>query len=153
MNHKWILRCPKKQAHFFLSFFFKNTFSTQMNMKIILSLWWSLYRFYLRMRRRQALADVHPEKGIFAEGDVELQELWLAEVEQGPPKHSRRDFLGHPPPNLDAAWVYTAVPACPWTWSKGERNCIICDSRHWLVQSIVNHPTLMGITWQQHWMV
>lgn len=66
-------------------------------------------------------------------------------MEQGPPKHPWRDFLGHTPSDLDAARVYTAVPACPRTWSKGERNCIICDCGLRLSESIANHHSLVKI--------
>lgn len=94
---------------------------------------------YLCVRGGQALADVHSKQGILAQGDVELEELWQAEVKQGPPEHPRRNLLGHAPPDLQAARVYAAVAACPRSWSKGERNCIICDCGLPLSESIDNH--------------
>lgn len=106
---------------------------------------WSIWRTYLCVWGRQALANVHPKQGVLAEGDVELKELWEAEVEQGPPKHTRRDFLCHTPSDLNAACVYTAVSACPRTWSKGERNCIICDCMLRSSESIANNHSLVKI--------
>lgn len=75
---------------------------------------------YLCVRWGQALADVHSKQRILSQRDVKLEELWQAEVKQGPPKHSWRNFLGHAPPDLEAAGVYAAVAACPRTWSEGE---------------------------------
>lgn len=92
------------------------------------------------MRGGQALPNVHSKQGILAQGDVKLEELWQAEVKQGPPKHPWRNFLAHAPPDLQAARVYAAVAACPRTWSKGERNCIICDCG--LRSSRVNRQSL-----------
>lgn len=98
------------------------------------------------MRGGQALANVHSKQGILAQGDVKLEELWQAEVKQGPPKHPRRNFLVHAPPDLQAARVYAAVAACPRTWSKGERNCIICDCGLRLSESTDNHCSSEKIT-------
>lgn len=98
------------------------------------------------MRGGQSLANVHSKQGILAQGDVKLEELWQAEVKQGPPKHPRRNFLGHAPPDLQAACVYAAVAACPRTWSEGERNCIICDCGLRLSESTDNHCSLEKIT-------
>lgn len=100
---------------------------------------------YLCVWGGQALADVDSKQGVLSEGDVKLEELGLAEVEQGSPKHSWRDFLSHSSPDLDVACVYTAVPPCPRTWSEGKRNCIICDYKHRLWESIVNHWNLLDI--------
>lgn len=75
---------------------------------------------YLRVRWGQALANVNSEEGVLPEGDVELEELRLAEIEEGSPKHSWGDILGHPPAHLDVPGVYAAVSACPRTWT-GER--------------------------------
>lgn len=97
---------------------------------------------YLSVRRGQTLADVHSKQGILAQRDVKLEELWQAEVKQGPPKHSWGNFLGHAPADLEAASVYAAVAACPRTWGEGEGNCIICDCWLQLSGSIKNHQSL-----------
>ena len=68
---------------------------------------------YLGMGGGQAFADVDPKQGVLAQGDVELEELGLFEVEQGPPEHSGRHFLGHPPSHFQVACVDAAVPQRP----------------------------------------
>ena len=71
------------------------------------------------MRGGQALADVHPEQGVLPQGDVELEELRLAEVEQRPPEHSGGDLLADPPAHLHTARVDAGVTARPRTYRGG----------------------------------
>lgn len=66
------------------------------------------------MGRRQPFANVNPEECILAQGDVELEELRLAEVHQGSPEHPGRHLLGHTPAHLQAARIYAAVTSGPW---------------------------------------
>lgn len=65
------------------------------------------------MGRRQSFADVNPEQGILAQGDVELEKLRLVEMQQRPPKHPRWHLLGHASAHLQAARIYAAVASRP----------------------------------------
>lgn len=64
---------------------------------------------YLCVGRWQSSPDVDTKEGILPQGDVELQELGLTDVDLWPPKHPWRDFLCHPSTNFGFATVYTAV--------------------------------------------
>ncbi len=75
---------------------------------------------HLCMGRRQPFANVNPEQCILAQGDVELEELRLAEVHQGSPEHPRKHLLGHAPAHLQAARIYAAVASGPWPWDREE---------------------------------
>lgn len=69
---------------------------------------------------RQPFANVNPKQCILAQGDVELEELRLAEVHQGSPEHPGRHLLGHAPAHLQAARIYAAVACGPGTWDGEE---------------------------------
>lgn len=69
---------------------------------------------HLGMRGWQALADVDAEERVLAQGDVELEEERLAQVQQGPPEDARRHVLTDPPAHLQLAHVYAAVSEHPW---------------------------------------
>lgn len=61
------------------------------------------------MRWGQAFADIHPEKCIFSQGNVEFEKLGLAEMKQGSPEHAWWHLLGHAPAYLQISCIYAAV--------------------------------------------
>lgn len=52
------------------------------------SMWVCVCRTNLSVWGRYAFASVHPNEGVFLNRNVELQELWLVDVQLRPPKHA-----------------------------------------------------------------
>lgn len=64
---------------------------------------------YLGMRRWQPPSYVNAKESILPKGDVELQELWLTDVNLRPPKYPWWDLLCHSTTNFCFSTVYAAV--------------------------------------------
>ena len=67
------------------------------------------------MGGRQSLADVDAKQSVLAQGNVELEEEWLAKVKQRPPEDPWGDVLTGSPPHLQLAHIYAGVPEHPGT--------------------------------------
>lgn len=68
------------------------------------------------MWRRQAFPHVDPKQRVLAEGDVELEEVWLTQVKQRPPEDAWRNILTDTLTQLQLPAVYTAVLQHPRPW-------------------------------------
>lgn len=71
---------------------------------------------HLSMWRRQAFPHVDPKQRVLAQGDVELEEVWLAQVKQRPPEDAWRNILTDTLTQLQLPAVYTAVLQHPRPW-------------------------------------
>ncbi len=71
---------------------------------------------HLSMWRRQAFPHVDPKQCVLAQGDVELEEVWLAQVKQRPPEDAWRNILTDTLTQLQLPTVYTAVLQHPRPW-------------------------------------
>ncbi len=70
------------------------------------------------MWRRQAFPHVDPKQCVLAQGDVELEEVWLAQVKQRPPEDAWRNILTDTLTQLQLPTVYTAVLQHPRPWDE-----------------------------------
>lgn len=77
---------------------------------------------HLSMRRRQAFPHVDPKQCVLAQGDVELEEVWLAQVKQRPPEDAWRNILTDTLTQLQLPAVYTAVLQHPRPWDGRQEN-------------------------------
>ncbi len=68
------------------------------------------------MWRRQAFPHVDPKQCVLAQGDIELEEVWLAQVKQRPPEDAWRNILTDTLTQLQLPTVYTAVLQHPRPW-------------------------------------
>lgn len=73
---------------------------------------------HLSMWRRQAFPHVDPKQCVLAQGDVEFEEVWLAQVKQRPPKDAWRNILTDTLTQLQLPAVYTAVLQHPRPWDR-----------------------------------
>lgn len=77
---------------------------------------------HLSMWRRQAFPHVDPKQCVLAQGDVELEEVWLAQVKQRPPEDAWRNILTDTLTQLQLPAVYTAVLQHPRPWDRRQEN-------------------------------
>lgn len=68
------------------------------------------------MRWWESSSYINTKKSILPQGYVELQELWLADMDLRPPKNSRGHFLGDLAANFCFPTIYAAIPSDPWSY-------------------------------------